>query len=170
MGKTQQNKITGFGAIIFGLVMIFFMIPNWVVTSDTLNLTSPDTFPRFAAGMLIILGVALLLKTYIEEHAYKRKIADQEPVVISKVRQPRKTFNLQQFLKSESFCVVATFLVIALFSLLLEPIGYLASSFLCCTLLLIAYRCKKWYYYVTTILFTVFLYYVFGIVLHVRIP
>ena len=68
MSKHRQDKITGFGALIFGLVMLKGIIPHYVVTSDRLNLTSPDTFPNFASWGLIILGVALLIKTYLEEY------------------------------------------------------------------------------------------------------
>jgi len=171
MGKRQQDKVTGFGAALFGIAMIFLIIPNWVVTSDALNLTSPDTFPKFASWMLVILGAALLLKTYIEEHSDKKNAKTaQESNLASGSKPPKEAFNLQKALKSEGFCVIATFLVIALFGLLLEPLGYLLSSMLCCTLLLIAYQCRKWYYYATVILFTLALHYIFGTLLHVRIP
>ncbi len=166
MSKHRQDKITGFGALIFGLVMLKGIIPHYVVTSDRLNLTSPDTFPNFASWGLIILGLALLIKTYLEE--YQSRDRTQPERREKTAGQGRRSWDT--FLNSHSYYVIATFLDVLLFAFLLDKIGYLISSLICCCGLLAAYRTKKWYYYVTVIGFTLVLYYVFRVLLHVKMP
>ena len=168
MSKQVQDKITGFGALGIGLLMLRWVIPRWVVTTDTFNLTSPDTFPRFASWMLVILGAVLLIKTYVEGYALQKGTAfarREQTDVQAKPAAPQK-----KFWETPAFCVAATFFDALLFGFLLEKAGYVIASLVCCVLLLAAYRVRKWYYYFTVIAFTLVLFYVFSVLLRVTMP
>jgi putative tricarboxylic transport membrane protein len=159
LSKGRKDCLTGIGSITLGLLMLFLIIPRWVVTSDSLNLTSPDTFPNFAAWMLVVLGALLLIKTRLERRAVGEEAGKKEIPA-----EKEKAWD------GPGFYTAVTFLDIALFGFLLDKAGYWLSSIVCGILLLILYRSKKWYYYAVVVGFTFLLYYVFGVLLRVKMP
>ena len=69
MKNITKDKITGLAALLFGLSLLWYFIPNWVVmNSAALNHTSPDTFPKFVAIALVLLGAFLLAQAFYREH------------------------------------------------------------------------------------------------------
>ena len=164
MNKITKDKITGFTAIIFGVIMIVNIIPNWVIMSDTLNHTSPDTFPKFASYALILLGISLVVQAVMKEH--KEKLAGSGAA--AKEAKPKWTWK--EFSKSDTYCILATAVAVLMFDLLLKPVGYIVTGCVCSIFLLVAFRSKKWYHYAIVIAFTFLLYFVFGKVLLVKMP
>lgn len=173
MNRIMKDKVTGLIALLFGLIMIWYIIPNWVVMKTAkLNHTFPDTFPKFASYALIILGAVLLLKAFYEEWHEKKQGTAQEKTEKAVKDHEKKSFKeaTTRFLNSEAYCVVVTAISILLFDFLLPRVGYIWTGCICSILLLVAFRSKKWYHYLIVIAFTFFLYFLFSKVLLVKMP
>ena len=170
MNKYTKDKITGVGTLLFGLTMLWYIIPNWVVMKTAnLNHTSPDTFPRFASWVLVLLGAFLLGQAFYNERLQKHGDGTEQEAATKK---DERTFGekFKAFISSDTYCVLMTAFTILLFDFLLTRIGYIKTGCICSVLLLVAFRSKKWYHYVIVIAFTFFLYYLFSKVLLVKMP
>ena len=172
MKKTTKDKITGLLALLFGLSLLWYFIPHWVVmNSAALNHTSPDTFPKFIAVALVLLGAFLLAQSFYRE--YQNRLANIDENAEDRNRETESTeilCRLKTLLSSETYCVLATAAAILLFDFLLTRIGYIPTGCICSLFLLAAFRSKKWYHYVIVIAFTFVLYFVFSKVLLVKMP
>jgi len=171
MNKITKDKITGLASLIFGLSMLWYFIPNWVVmkTAKINNHTFPDTFPKIASYMLVILGVVLLIQAFYNEAKEKRSGTAAAETKEKAEKLPfREAFR--RFRSSEAYCVIVTALAVLLFNFLLSRVGYIWTGCICSVLLLIAFRSKKWYHYVIVIAFTFFLYFLFSRILLVKMP
>ena len=172
MKKTTKDKITGLTALLFGLSLLWYFIPNWVVmNSAALNHTSPDTFPRFVAIALVLLGAFLLVQAFYREHQNRlANIYEEAENANTGKRTAMTREKLKEFMSGETYCVLVTAFAILLFDFLLTRVGYIVTGCVCSLLLLIAFRSKKWYHYVIAIAFTFLLYFVFSKVLLVKMP
>lgn len=171
MKNTTKNKITGLAALLFGLAMLLYFIPNWVVMNTAnLNHTSPNTFPLFTSIALVLLGAFLLAQTFYREHQNKLLHISEEVAAKEKPVSVSSREKLENFLSSETYCVLVTALAILLFDILFARVGYILTGCICSVLLLVAFRSKKWYHYVIVIAFTFALYFLFSTVLLVRMP
>lgn len=172
MKNITKDKITGSAALLFGLSLLWYFIPNWVVmNSAALNHTSPDTFPKFVAIALVLLGAFLLAQAFYREHQNRLANISEEAESENTGEKPALTRKkLKEFMLSETYCVVVTALAILLFDFLFTRVGYIVTGCVCSLLLLVAFRSKKWYHYVIAIAFTVLLYFVFSKILLVKMP
>lgn len=164
MKKNTKDKIAGLASVLLGVILIVNIIPNWIIMTDAMNHTSPDTFPKFASYGLIILGLCLLIQ------AFMRDRKEQQPAKEKTEKTAKEKFNWKSFVKSDTYCALVTAVAIILFALLLKPIGYVLTGCICSVFLLVAFRSKKWYHYVIVIAFTLLLYFVFSKVLMVKVP
>ena len=166
MSKIPKDKITGIASILFGLSLLIYFIPYWVVTTDQLNHTNPDTFPKFIAVALIVLGAVLLIQAFMTQHRERKDNSAQGDVSA----KSSSSFSWKTFVRSDTYCILATALTILLFDILLGRVGYLWTGCICSVFLLAAFRSKKWYHYVIVIAFTFLLYYIFAEILLVKMP
>ena len=166
MKKTSKDLLTGIVTTLFGIALLVYLIPTWVVSLTISKYTNPNSFPIFISWVLILLGISLVISTLMKKRALKHSGQDmiEETKVTSKCKSAKEFFN------GESYSAIVTVLTVILYEFLLSRIGFIATGCICSVLLLVAFKSKKWYHYVIVIAFTFVLNFVFGTILNVNVP
>jgi hypothetical protein len=77
MNKNRQDIMLAIAVMIFGLIILFFLIPTQVEMAEEYDVKSlsPAFFPELAAGLLVFLSVLLLFSQLLN----RKRLAPIEP-------------------------------------------------------------------------------------------
>ncbi len=150
--KTIRYNPDLIGAVLmFGLSVAFLlMMPSQIKLTETSTINA-RTFPRLVFMIVLVLSVLLFFKE-IAKIVLKKGSASRELNLLVEVR------------------ALIIFVFIAMYYLLLEPIGFIASSIVFGICMTAYFRVRKWYYYAIVAACAIAVGLVFQYVLHVRLP
>ena len=156
--KTRQDFFSMLALMILSLILRYVLIPSQIKLRANSN-------PAFnAQSFPVILAVALFLVSLVGVISagwklYKlhknNGVAKEEkaPIVWKKILQPLAVFSIAAF-----------------YGWAFSNLGYIASTLIATTAVLLVLGCKKWVYYASVYGFCALVYLVFKIVLLVPIP
>ena len=146
--------------LIFGILMIFVIIPSQIPVSAVLakEYITPRTFPTAICIMLSVLSVIGLINSGLQ-YSKLEKTAEEEP-------KAHRT-------KDEIYDSVFPFIIFALvlvYALMFKYLGFIWASVIVPPVILYLLNCRKWYMYLALYIFAAVVYVVFTFVLHVPLP
>ena len=145
-------KINVVGGIIFLILamILWYLIPSQIPVTTDAVITS-RSFPKLIEVVMIFSRLLILVNDLI-------KIARKLPVQEVEVN-----------LKEEGRAVITCVLLI-LYAVLLNIIGFLFASIAYCCAMLAFFKCKNWKYYLTVIIICTLVTYIFKNILLVQLP
>ena len=153
-GKIKYNNEILSGALfMIASAILWLLIPQQIQSLEK-GMVTACTIPRIAIGGLFI--CALLL--FVQGLRLPKKT-----IVIEKAMVSSPKFKKE--LKSVIFA-----LILLVYGLLFNVIGYIADTALLVVAILLFYRSKKWWFYAIGIVIVLLIYLVFSQVLNVNLP
>ena len=156
MDKIQKN-ITGSIIFIILGITIWLLIPIYV-PEDTVTVMGASFFPRFIAIAMIVFSTILLVISVIQlkkDAFIKEDIPGEKQEKVSN----RDRFN-----------GIGIFIISVLYMLMINRIGFLISTYIAVTSMLILFRERKIINYVIVYSIILIVYYVFTHLLLVQFP
>ena len=156
MDKIQKN-ITGSIIFIILGITIWLLIPIYV-PEDTVTVMGASFFPRFIAIAMIVFSTILLVISVVQlkkDAFIKEDIPGEKQEKVSN----RDRFN-----------GVGIFIISVLYMLMINKIGFLISTYIAVTSMLILFRERKIINYVIVYSIILIVYYVFTHLLLVQFP
>ncbi|HZK53812.1 MAG TPA: tripartite tricarboxylate transporter TctB family protein [Desulfosporosinus sp.] len=146
------NRLSGFLFLLLG-VFVWIVTPSQIADAG-LSYMGPRFFPQFLSIFLMILSIVLIAGSFSKKQ--KSQGEDQEL---------QKEFTISSEIK-----VILSFLLIIIYTYIMEPIGFVLSTIVIMGLLMFLLNVRKWYYYVIFIAVTLVIYYAFVHLLYVELP
>lgn len=159
MNKYKLNICVSIFFILFGII-VWVAVPYCIRFSDTYSMGNKILTSYFIPRVLVIL---LILNSAINIVI--------NGLVLKKAKQKGFTmpcypkFNWRKEYKALIFAMI-----MLIYALLLDYVGFMVSSILCSFCLLAFMRTKKAVHYVIVVCFIMVIYFVFTNVLYVRLP
>ncbi len=153
MSDYKKNILAGILFILFGLALLLY-IPN-SINDDGMSILGPRAFPNLIAYGIILLSLSLLITNIYKLFSDKKKetkTKDSNTTVLDEVR------------------VLLLTLIMLLYVLTFEPLGYFISTFISSTLILALFKVKKWYLYAIIYTIAGLIYLAFTKLLFVILP
>lgn len=154
-GNNRMNKTNMVLAIISCVVgiLILILIPFQVsaVSSNDRTLGA-DFFPKLIGVLMIVASVGLFAESF---YAYKLGIGSEAETGIQWKREKK---------------VLTIFLLLVVYVLALQFVGFLVGSILFGTAMMIILGVRTWWYFVIFIVSVFIVYYVFHYLLYVHLP
>ena len=153
--KIRYNTEIISGAV-FAVVgaVLWLLIPSQIQTMEK-GAVNAQTLPRIAIGGMVLFAVGLLLEGLFAK--------EKKELVIT-----AESFRSAAFKKELRSIVYCLFL--AAYCLIIQPLGFVASTVLLVLAVMLYYGARKWYYYAIPLAMVGIVYYVFKVLLHVSLP
>ena len=153
--KIRYNTEIISGAV-FAVVgaVLWLLIPSQIQTMEK-GAVNAQTLPRIAIGGMVLFAVGLLLEVLFA--------MEKKDLVIT-----AESFRSAAFKKELRSIVYCLFL--AAYCLIIQPLGFVASTVLLVLAVMVYYGARKWYYYAIPLAMVGIVYYVFKVLLHVSLP
>nr|WP_325218303.1 tripartite tricarboxylate transporter TctB family protein [uncultured Oscillibacter sp.] len=153
--KIRYNTEIISGAV-FAVVgaVLWLLIPSQIQTMEK-GAVNAQTLPRIAIGGMVLFAVGLLLEGLFAK--------EKKELVIT-----AESFRSAAFKKELRSIVYCLFL--AAYCLIIQPLGFVASTVLLVLAVMVYYGARKWYYYAIPLAMVGIVYYVFKVLLHVSLP
>ena len=151
--KIRYNTEIISGAV-FAVVGAGLLIPSQIQTMEK-GAVNAQTLPRIAIGGMVLFAVGLLLEGLFAK--------EKKELVIT-----AESFRSAAFKKELRSIVYCLFL--AAYCLIIQPLGFVASTVLLVLAVMVYYGARKWYYYAIPLAMVGIVYYVFKVLLHVSLP
>lgn len=151
--KTNSNIISG---IIFMIVSTIFyiLIPYQIKTREVTEITA-RTIPTIIIGFVFICSVALVIQGMFFDEKKEYHIG-------------KSIFKNEKFRSELRSLLFIGMLII--YAVIFEYVGFIISSLLLATGILVYYKVKKWWFYLISYLNIGIIYYVFTVLLKVNLP
>ncbi len=156
MDKIQKN-ITGSIIFIILGITIWLLIPIYV-PEDTVTVMGASFFPRFISIAMIVFSTILLVTSIIQ---LKKGAFIKEDI-------PGK--KQEKVSNRDRFNGIGIFIISVLYMLMINKIGFLISTYIAVTSMLILFRERKIINYVIVYSIILIVYYVFTHLLLVQFP
>ncbi|MCG8499003.1 MAG: tripartite tricarboxylate transporter TctB family protein [Firmicutes bacterium] len=156
MDKIQKN-ITGSIIFIILGITIWLLIPIYV-PEDTVTVMGASFFPRFISIAMIVFSTILLVTSIIQ---LKKGAFIKEDI-------PGK--KQEKVSNRDRFNGIGIFIISVLYMLMINRIGFLISTYIAVTSMLILFRERKIINYVIVYSIILIVYYVFTHLLLVQFP
>lgn len=142
--------------VVFAVVgaVLWLLIPSQIQTMEK-GAVNAQTLPRIAIGGMVLFAVGLLLEGLFAK--------EKKELVIT-----AESFRSAAFKKELRSIVYCLFL--AAYCLIIQPLGFVASTVLLVLAVMVYYGARKWYYYAIPLAMVGIVYYVFKVLLHVSLP
>lgn len=140
-------------------ILLLLFLPS-AIPSSPLSGAGARMFPTFVLVSIAVLSLILIVQEYIKERKNKEEKATE--AASSKIEGILNNKQLQR--------VWLSCLIIILYLFLFNKIGFLASSILCTTLLLLLFRMRKLTAFGVVYLSIVVIYLIFTKLLFVQLP
>lgn len=147
--KIKVNVVGGIIFLILAMIL-WYLIPSQIPVTTDAVITS-RSFPKLIVVVMFFSSLFILVNDLI-------KIARKLPVQEVEVN-----------LKEEGRAVITCVLLI-LYAVLLNIIGFLFASIVYCCAMLAFFKCKNWKYYLTVIIICTLVTYIFKNILLVQLP
>ena len=153
--KIRYNTEIISGAV-FAVVgaVLWLLIPSQIQTMEK-GAVNAQTLPRIAIGGMVLFAVGLLLEGLFAK--------EKKELVIT-----AESFRSAAFKKELRSIVYCLFL--AAYCLIIQPLGFVASTVVLVLAVMVYYGARKWYYYAIPLAMVGIVYYVFKVLLHVSLP
>ena len=153
--KIRYNTEIISGAV-FAVVgaVLWLLIPSQIQTMEK-GAVNAQTLPRIAIGGMVLFAVGLLLEGLFAK--------EKKELVIT-----AESFRSAAFKKELRSIVYCLFL--AAYCLIIQPLGFVASTVVPVLAVMVYYGARKWYYYAIPLAMVGIVYYVFKVLLHVSLP
>ena len=153
--KIRYNTEIISGAV-FAVVgaVLWLLIPSQIQTMEK-GAVNAQTLPRIAIGGMVLFAVGLLLEGLFAK--------EKKELVIT-----AESFRSAAFKKELRSIVYCLFL--AAYCLIIQPLGFVASTVLLVLAVMVYYGARKWYYYAIPLAMVGIVYYVFKVLLHGSLP
>lgn len=153
--KIRYNTEIISGAV-FAVVgaVLWLLIPSQIQTMEK-GAVNAQTLPRIAIGGMVLFAVGLLLEGLFAK--------EKKELVIT-----AESFRSAAFKKELRSIVYCLFL--AAYCLIIQPLGFVASTVLLVLAVMVYYGARKWYYYAIPLAMVGIVYCVFKVLLHVSLP
>ena len=153
--KLRYNTEIISGAV-FAVVgaVLWLLIPSQIQTMEK-GAVNAQTLPRSAIGGMVRCAVGLLLEGLFAK--------EKKELVIT-----AESFRSAAFKKELRSIVYCLFL--AAYCLIIQPLGFVASTVVLVLAVMVYYGARKWYYYAIPLAMVGIVYYVFKVLLHVSLP
>ena len=153
--KIRYNTEIISGAV-FAVVgaVLWLLIPSQIQTMEK-GAVNAQTLPRIAIGGMVLFAVGLLLEGLFAK--------EKKELVIT-----AESFRSAAFKKELRSIVYCLFL--AAYCLIIQPLGFVASTVVLVLAVMVYYGARKWYYYAIPLAMVGIVYYVFRVLLHVSLP
>ena len=153
--KLRYNTEIISGAV-FAVVgaVLWLLIPSQIQTMEK-TAVNAQTLPRIAIGGMVLFAVGLLLEGLFAK--------EKKELVIT-----AESFRSAAFKKELRSIVYCLFL--AAYCLIIQPLGFVASTVVLVLAVMVYYGARKWYYYAIPLAMVGIVYYVFKVLLHVSLP
>ena len=153
--KIRYNTEIISGAV-FAVVgaVLWLLIPSQIQTMEK-GAVNAQTLPRIAIGGMVLFAVGLLLEGLFAK--------EKKELVIT-----AESFRSAAFKKELRSIVYCLFL--AAYCLIIQPLGFVASTVVLVLAVMVYYGARKWYYYAIPLAMVGIAYYVFKVLLHVSLP
>ncbi|MDD3172348.1 MAG: tripartite tricarboxylate transporter TctB family protein [Herbinix sp.] len=138
MSDYQKNMLSGAIFFLFGIVLLF-AIP-FTIQQGNLSAVGPRAFPNFIGYTMVFLSGAHLVITFISNKLSSKKTNEKDDVI----KNGKECSS--QGLKDE-IRVIVLGIIMLLYVLTFENLGFFASTFIASTLSLILFKVHKWYHY-----------------------
>lgn len=173
----SNKRIEIFGPLGFLLVGIWLLIiiPKNIPDAQ-LSVIGPRALPSFIAIAFIALSVILLLEFFIKHRKQKSTIEPKHDLTDSSdlVRTANISESQRDFSKDNSkrdtIRTILSFVLIFAYVLSFEKVGYLISTYVLTTLLLLLFRVKRPIYYFVVYVTNLVIYLAFTKLLFVMLP
>ena len=146
----KRDFFCGVFSFAFGLI-IWITIPYTIPHIDRFSHMGPRFFPRFFAIGITVMGFLLALQSLAQRSSWKKDA-------------PKDIFVLK-----DEVPVLMSYLVMIATCVMFARFKYLISMPVAVTVLLLLYKEKKWYSYLSMYVFIAILYFVFSKVMHVQL-
>nr|WP_325243174.1 tripartite tricarboxylate transporter TctB family protein [uncultured Oscillibacter sp.] len=142
--------------VVFAVVgaVLWLLIPSQIQTMEK-GAVNAQTLPRIAIGGMVLFAVGLLLEGLFAK--------EKKELVIT-----AESFRSAAFKKELRSIVYCLFL--AAYCLIIQPLGFVASTVVLVLAVMVYYGARKWYYYAIPLAMVGIVYYVFKVLLHVSLP
>ena len=157
MSKYLKDTMGALIFIVFGIFLIA-VIPA-AIPSTQLTSVGAKFFPQLISSGLIVCGACLLVISILK--AKKEKVSFKKELCNLKV-----SFKLDR----SSVNVAFTYIFTVIYALIYNKIGFIASSLMLVTALLMLYKARKPLYYIILYIMVFFVYLIFTMVLSVYLP
>ena len=153
--KIRYNTEIISGAV-FAVVgaVLWLLNPSQIQTMEK-GAVNAQTLPRIAIGGMVLFAVGLLLEGLFAK--------EKKELVIT-----AESFRSAAFKKELRSIVYCLFL--AAYCLIIQPLGFVASTVVLVLAVMVYYGARKWYYYAIPLAMVGIVYYVFKVLLHVSLP
>ena len=153
--KIRYNTEIISGAV-FAVVgaVLWLLIPSQIQTMEK-GAVNAQTLPRIAIGGMVLFAVGLLLEGLFAK--------EKKELVIT-----AESFRSAAFKKELRSIVYCLFL--AAYCLIIQPLGFVASTAVLVLAVMVYYGAREWYYYAIPLAMVGIVYYVFKVLLHVSLP
>ena len=153
--KIRYNTEIISGAV-FAVVgaVLWLLIPSQIQTMEK-GAVNAQTLPRIAIGGMVLFAVGLLLEGLFAK--------EKKELVIT--AESFRSAAFKKELRSIVYC-----LFMAAYCLIIQPLGFVASTVVLVLAVMVYYGARKWYYYAIPLAMVGIVYYVFKVLLHVSLP
>lgn len=151
--RYNTENISGAVFAVVGAVL-WLLIPSQIQTMEK-GAVNAQTLPRIAIGGMVLFAVGLLLEGLFAK--------EKKELVIT-----AESFRSAAFKKELRSIVYCLFL--AAYCLIIQPLGFVASTVVLVLAVMVYYGARKWYYYAIPLAMVGIVYYVFKVLLHVSLP
>lgn len=156
--KTRQDFFSMLVLTVLSLILRYVLIPSQIQLRANSNPSfNAQTFPIILSMALLIISAVGLVnaawKLYKLRGEAKSSKESKSPIVWKKILQP-----------------TAVFLIAIFYGWAFSNLGYIVSTLIATTAVLLVLGCKKWVYYASVYGFCALVYLVFKVVLLVPIP
>ena len=160
MNKYQLNIVVSLALILFGIILMIaipYCVPFSNIHSGMSNSSIMNShFMPKVVVYIMWLSSAVNIVLNILNLKDAKKAGHELP--------KEKIFE-----KDELGRVLVYIAIFVLYTVLLNFIGFIASSIICCALILLFLKVKKWWYYAIDIAFIVAVYFIFKYLLYVQL-
>ena len=166
--KKTESVITLFLLMVLAVVTRIWILPAQIPETNAALNTSGTFTPRTFPGLLLVVIAVLcfvgVVSNLVSLIKLRRQYADE--LSAKKPEKEKKSFG--QIV--ENLIPYIIFAILILYWFLITKIGFLISTLIITTMILALLRCKKWYLYLATWIYSGTLYLIFTKVLYVRLP
>lgn len=157
--KLKQDMIMFSVVLAASVIFLRWIIPNQIYVTPVASqeIFSPDTFPKFAAGIMLAASACGLVLTAADY--WKTVKREGRPVVEKKRYTPADVYS--------ALVPYMLFLLSVLYAFLYNHLGAVWSTVIVPPLALAIVKCRKWSRYLIVYAFAAALYVLFKYALHV---
>lgn len=153
MSKYQKSMISSLVFTVLGVVLLIVIPVS--VDAGTMSAVGPRTFPYFIAVCMIVLSLMLAMTTYLENKKSSGK---------------SKSGNVELTEWKNELRALLLVVVVLLYVLTFDALGYFVSTFIASTLMLLIFRTKNIIHYLVVYGAAIAIYLAFTKLLYVMLP